>query len=93
MTEVMFEAMPASVPATLCYIALDKGYFKAEGLDVEGKMFSSGREACIRTVSAAYYFDSGAVAVCRRVNLSSEIPTGTPISCASCGASRARSSR
>ncbi len=38
-------ALPVSVPASLAYIAIDKGFFKKQGLDVEGKMFSSGREA------------------------------------------------
>ena len=38
-------AMPITVPAVIPYIALDKGFFKEEGLDVEAKMFSSGREA------------------------------------------------
>lgn len=38
-------ALPVSVPAVIPYIAIDKGFFKEEGLDVEAKMFSSGREA------------------------------------------------
>lgn len=38
-------ALPVTVPAALAYIAFDKGYWKEEGLDVEAKMFSSGREA------------------------------------------------
>ncbi|MBI5240624.1 MAG: ABC transporter substrate-binding protein [Elusimicrobia bacterium] len=38
-------ALPVSVPASLAYIAMDKGFFRDEGLDVETKMFSSGREA------------------------------------------------
>lgn len=36
--------------------------------------FSSDRDACIRTVSAADYFDVAAVAVCRKVNFSGEVP-------------------
>ncbi len=36
--------------------------------------FDSDRQACMRTVSAAYYFDAGAVAVCRKVSFSSEMP-------------------
>lgn len=38
-------AMPVTVPAVIPYVAIDKGFFKAEGLDVEARMFSSGREA------------------------------------------------
>ncbi|MFA6093753.1 MAG: NrtA/SsuA/CpmA family ABC transporter substrate-binding protein [Elusimicrobiota bacterium] len=38
-------ALPATVPAVIPYTALEKGFFKDEGLDVEAKMFSSGREA------------------------------------------------
>lgn len=38
-------ALPTTVPAVIPYVALEKGYFLDEGLDVEGRMFSSGREA------------------------------------------------
>jgi len=38
-------ALPMTETAAVAFIALDKGFFKEEGLDVEGKMFSSGREA------------------------------------------------
>ncbi len=38
-------ALPTTVPAVIPYVALDKGFFLEEGLDVEGKMFPSGREA------------------------------------------------
>lgn len=38
-------ALPVSVPVALPYIAIDKGFFKEEGLDVEARVFSSGREA------------------------------------------------
>lgn len=38
-------AAPTSLPAAICYLAGIKGFFKAEGLDVEEKMFSSGRDA------------------------------------------------
>ena len=38
-------ALPRTVPAVLPYVALDKGFFRDEGLEVEGRMFSSGREA------------------------------------------------
>ncbi len=36
--------------------------------------FDSDRQACMRVVSAAYYFDAAAVAVCRQVNFSGEMP-------------------
>jgi len=38
-------AAPTTVAAALAYIAMDKGFFKEQGLDVEAKMFPSGREA------------------------------------------------
>jgi NitT/TauT family transport system substrate-binding protein len=38
-------ALPVSLPAVIPYIAVDKGFFRDEGLDVEARMFSSGREA------------------------------------------------
>lgn len=38
-------AMPTTVPAVLAYVADEKGFWKEEGLDVEAKMFPSGREA------------------------------------------------
>jgi NitT/TauT family transport system substrate-binding protein len=38
-------ALPVSVPAAVPYIAIDKGFFHDEGLEVEARMFSSGREA------------------------------------------------
>lgn len=38
-------ALPVSVPAALNYIAIDQGFFRKQGLEVEGRMFSSGREA------------------------------------------------
>lgn len=38
-------AAPVTIPAALAYIAMDKGFFKEQGLDVEAKMFPSGREA------------------------------------------------
>jgi len=38
-------AAPTSLPAAICYIAGMKGFFKAEGLEVEEKLFSSGRDA------------------------------------------------
>jgi len=37
-------ALPATETVSISYIALEKGFFKEEGLEVEGKMFSSGRE-------------------------------------------------
>jgi NitT/TauT family transport system substrate-binding protein len=37
--------MPVTVPAVLAYVADEKGFWKAEGLEVVPKMFSSGREA------------------------------------------------
>lgn len=36
--------------------------------------FDSDRQKCMRTVSAAYYFDGNAVNVCRKVSFSSEVP-------------------
>lgn len=41
----MTYAAPTSLPAAICYLAGLKGFFKAEGLEVEEKMFSSGRDA------------------------------------------------
>lgn len=38
-------ALPVSVPAVIPFVAIDKGFFLKEGLDVEARMFSSGREA------------------------------------------------
>jgi ABC-type nitrate/sulfonate/bicarbonate transport system substrate-binding protein len=38
-------ALPVSVPAVIPFVAIDKGFFKAEGLEVEARLFSSGREA------------------------------------------------
>lgn len=38
-------ALPTTETAAIAFVAIDKGFFKEEGLDVEGKMFSSGREA------------------------------------------------
>ena len=38
-------ALPTTVPAVIPYVALDKGFFRKEDLEVEGKMFPSGREA------------------------------------------------
>ncbi|MDX6771033.1 MAG: hypothetical protein SF051_15995 [Elusimicrobiota bacterium] len=36
--------------------------------------FDSDRRECMQVVGRAYYFDAAAVAVCRRVNFSSEVP-------------------
>lgn len=44
-TTKLVYALPTSLPASVAYITLDKGFFKEEGLEVEAKMFSSGREA------------------------------------------------
>jgi NitT/TauT family transport system substrate-binding protein len=41
----MLYAAPTSLPAAICYLAGIKNYFKEEGLEVEEKMFSSGRDA------------------------------------------------
>lgn len=38
-------AAPTSLPAAICYLASIKGFFKEEGLDVDEKLFSSGRDA------------------------------------------------
>jgi NitT/TauT family transport system substrate-binding protein len=43
--ETIVYAMPVTVPAVLAYVAAEKGFWKAEGLEVVPKMFSSGREA------------------------------------------------
>jgi NitT/TauT family transport system substrate-binding protein len=37
--------MPVTVAAIPAYVALDRGFWSAEGLDVDAKMFSSGRLA------------------------------------------------
>ncbi|MBI3550790.1 MAG: ABC transporter substrate-binding protein [Elusimicrobia bacterium] len=37
-------ALPMANSAVLPFVAVDKGFFKDEGLDVEARMFSSGRE-------------------------------------------------
>jgi NitT/TauT family transport system substrate-binding protein len=44
-TAKLVYALPTSVPAAIPYVAIDRGFFKAEGLDVEARMFPSGREA------------------------------------------------
>lgn len=36
--------------------------------------FDSDRQACMRVVGAAYYFQAAAVTVCRQVNFSGEMP-------------------
>lgn len=41
----MLYAAPTSLPAAICYLASIQNYFKDEGLEVEEKMFSSGRDA------------------------------------------------
>jgi NitT/TauT family transport system substrate-binding protein len=38
-------AMPITVAAIPSYVALEKGFWKEEGLDVQAQMFSSGRQA------------------------------------------------
>lgn len=38
-------ALPVTLPAVIPYIAIDKGFFLNEGLEVSARMFSSGREA------------------------------------------------
>lgn len=43
--EHLVYALPTALHAVVAYVTLDKGFFKEEGLDVEGKMFASGREA------------------------------------------------
>lgn len=44
-TTKLIYALPTTVPAVIPYVAIDKGFFRKEGLEVEGKMFPSGREA------------------------------------------------
>jgi len=44
MTKLIY-ALPTTVPAVIPYVAIDKGFFRNEGLEVEGRMFPSGREA------------------------------------------------
>ncbi len=44
-TTKLIYALPASVPAAVAYVAIDREFFKQEGLEVEPKMFSSGRQA------------------------------------------------
>ena len=38
-------AMPITVAAIPAYVALEKGFWKEQGLDVQAQMFSSGRQA------------------------------------------------
>src|SRR5256885_15021439 len=38
-------AMPITVAAIPAYVALEKGFWKEEGLDVQAQMFPSGRQA------------------------------------------------
>jgi NitT/TauT family transport system substrate-binding protein len=45
--EKLVYAVPVSIPSALVYIAVDKGYFKDAGLEVEPRVFSSGREALV----------------------------------------------
>ncbi|MFH1618352.1 MAG: ABC transporter substrate-binding protein [bacterium] len=40
-------ALPVAVPSAVAYLAIEKGFFRDAGLDVEAKMFSSGREALV----------------------------------------------
>ncbi len=42
--EVLVYALPQAVPAALPIIAADRGFFRAEGLDVKPVFFSSGRD-------------------------------------------------
>ena len=44
-TTKLVYALPTTAPAVIPYVALDKGLFGKEGLEVEGRMFPSGREA------------------------------------------------
>ncbi len=52
-------AAPTVLPSSICYIAVIKNYFKEEGLDVEEKMFSSGRDALQALASQQAQFQSG----------------------------------
>ena len=51
-------ALPTGSAPVIPYIALDKGFFKEEGLEVEGKMYSSGREALDQPVTQDRRTDS-----------------------------------
>lgn len=53
-------AAPTVLPSSICYIAGIKNYFKDEGLDVEEKMFSSGRDALQALFAKQAQFQSGA---------------------------------
>lgn len=44
-TTKLVYALPTTVPGVIPYVAIDKGFFRKEGLEVEGRMFPSGREA------------------------------------------------
>jgi NitT/TauT family transport system substrate-binding protein len=38
-------ALPTTVPAVIPYVAIDKGFFRQEEIEIDAKMFPSGREA------------------------------------------------
>lgn len=58
-TKVVYAA-PTVLPSSICYIAGIKNYFKEEGLEVEEKMFSSGRDALQALSAGQAQFQSGA---------------------------------
>jgi ABC-type nitrate/sulfonate/bicarbonate transport system substrate-binding protein len=57
-TAKLVYALPAAVPAVLPFVAVDGGFFRAEGLDVEPRMFSSGREALQALLSGSAQIQS-----------------------------------
>ncbi len=38
-------ALPTTVPAVIPYVAIDKGFFRQEEIEIDAKLFPSGREA------------------------------------------------
>jgi ABC-type nitrate/sulfonate/bicarbonate transport system substrate-binding protein len=44
-TTRLIYALPTTVPAVIPYVAIDKGFFGKEGIEIDGRMFPSGREA------------------------------------------------
>lgn len=58
-TDKIIYAAPTVIPSAICYIAGVKGFFKDEGLDVEEKIFSSGRDALQALISGQAQLRSG----------------------------------
>lgn len=59
-TKKLTFAWPPSLVTVIPYIALDKGYFAAEGLDVEAKMFPSGPTSLVALLSGHAHIQNSA---------------------------------